>query len=82
MDKLDRRRSDLAHCCSDYEQDVHSDIQDAVLPDDEPRDRWHGASREWVEKQRISCFDQRHPSYRVQLQQLEWERQRILLWDE
>ena len=41
MDKLDRRRSHLSHCRADDEQDLHRDIQHAILPDDDRRNRWH-----------------------------------------
>ena len=45
MDEVERQRSDLSHCCADHQQDLHSDIQYAILPDDDLRNRWHGQSR-------------------------------------
>ena len=75
---MERQRSDLAPCHAYYEQDLHSDIHDAILPDDEPRNRWDCKSRQRLEKQWSSRLDQRHSGYRLQLQQLEWERNWLL----
>ena len=60
MDKLERWWSYLSHRCSHHQQDLHSDIQDAILPDDEPWNRWHRAADKWVEEQGSSYFDQCH----------------------
>ena len=60
MDELERRWSDLTHCHADHQPDLHSDFQDAILPDDGSRNRWHGESWERVEKQRNKSLDQCH----------------------
>ena len=78
---MERQRSDLAHCRAYYEQDLHSDVHDAILSDDEPRNRWDCESRQRLEKQWSSRLDQRHAGYRLQLQQLDWERDRLLFGD-
>ena len=57
MDEMERQRRDLAHCRAYHKQDLHSDVYDAVFPDDDPRNWWHGKSRQWVENQRNNCFD-------------------------
>ena len=60
MDELERWRSDFTHCRAYYQHDLHSDFQDAILPDDDSRNRWHGESRQRLEKQRNNCFDYCH----------------------
>ena len=57
LDELERWRSYLTHCRAYHKYDLHGHIQDAILPDDDPWDRWHGKSRQRVEKQRIECLD-------------------------
>jgi hypothetical protein len=57
MDQVERPWRDLAHCRADHQHDLHGDIQDAILPDHDRRDRWQGESPQWVESQRGDCFD-------------------------
>ena len=45
MVKLERWRNYLAQCSAYHEQDLYNDIHDAILPDDGPRNGWHGESR-------------------------------------
>jgi hypothetical protein len=35
-----------------------------------------------MERQRNNCFDQCHAGYRLQFHQLDWQRNRFVLWDE
>ena len=76
MDELDRRRSHLAHCRAYHQQDLHSNFQDAILPDDGPRNRRYGESRQRVEKQRGDCLHHGNTIHKLQLQQLgrHWNR--------
>ena len=67
LGKLERWRSHLAHCGAHEQHDLHGKFHDAILPDNEPRNRWDCESRQRVEKQWSSCFDQRHSGYRLQL---------------
>ena len=34
--------ANLTHCRTDHQHDLHSEFQDAILPDDDPRHRWDG----------------------------------------
>jgi hypothetical protein len=58
MDQVERQWRDLSHCCADHHHDLHSDVQHAILPDDDQQHRRHGESRQRVESQRSNCFDQ------------------------
>ena len=45
MDQVERQRSHIAHCCTDHKQDLHRDIQDAILSDHDSRNGRHRAAR-------------------------------------
>lgn len=76
MDQVERPRRDLAHCRADHQHDLHGNFQDTILPDDDPRDRWHGESQEWVEKQWSDCLNYGNAIPGLQLRQLDrhWDR--------
>jgi hypothetical protein len=42
--RLGGRRGQFTHCSSHRQQDLHSHLHDAILLDDEPRNRWHSES--------------------------------------
>ena len=52
MAEVERQWRDFAHYRAHYYQDLHRDIQHAILPDDDTGDRWQGAARQWMEKKR------------------------------
>ena len=44
MDEVERQRRDLAQCCSHHQPDLHSELHNTVLPDDERWNWRHGES--------------------------------------
>ena len=82
MERLDRWRSDLAHCCSHHEQDLHSHIQTQYYltmshgtgGTVSPASGWKNSG--------VAVSINAMPGSRLPFQQLDGQRNRILLWHE